>query len=143
MAKEQDIVHEWLLVDATGMAIGRLAAQVASILRGKHKPTFTPHTDTGDFVVIVNTDKVILTGNKPTDKYYFSHSGFPGGDKHVQAKKMLEKKSDHAVMRAIKGMLPKNALGRKMIKKLKLYKGAEHPHQAQNPRKITLAGGTK
>ena len=143
MAKESDIKREWLLVDADGMVIGRLAAQVASILRGKHKPTFTPHVDTGDFVVIINTDKVVLTGNKMTDKYYFSHSGFPGGDKHVQAKKMIEKKSDYAVQRAIKGMLPKNSLGRAMIKKLKVYKDDKHPHQAQNPKKITLVGGTK
>ena len=143
MAKESEIKREWLLVDAEGMPIGRLAAQVAAILRGKHKPTFTPHLDTGDYVIIVNTDKVVLTGNKMTDKYYFSHSGFPGGDKHVQAKKMLETKSDYAVQRAIKGMLPKNSLGRAMIKKLKLHKGAEHNHQAQNPRKIKLVGGLK
>ena len=143
IAKEQELKREWLLVDAEGMPIGRLASQVASILRGKHKPTFTPHVDTGDFVVIINSDKVILTGNKMEDKYYFSHSGYPGGDKHVQAKKMLDKKSDYAVQRAIKGMLPKNSLGRKMIKKLKVYKNGEHPHEAQTPRKITLAGGKK
>lgn len=138
MAKESDIKREWLLVDAAGMPIGRLAAQVAAILRGKHKPTFTPHADTGDYVVIVNTDKAILTGNKMTDKYYFSHSGYIGGDKHVQAKHMLEKKSDFAVARAIKGMLPKNSLGRDMFRKLKVYKTSTHPHEAQNPRKIVL-----
>ncbi|MCL2229381.1 MAG: 50S ribosomal protein L13 [Firmicutes bacterium] len=141
MAKESTIKREWLLVDATDMPIGRLAAQVAAILRGKHKPTFTPHVDTGDYVVIINSDRVILTGNKMTDKYYFSHSGYVGGDKHVQAKIMLEKKSDYAVERAIKGMLPKNALGRQMFKKLKVHKGATHPHEAQNPRKIKLLGG--
>ena len=141
MAKESDIKREWLLVDATDMPIGRLAAQVAAILRGKHKPTFTPHVDTGDYVVIINSDRAILTGNKMTDKYYFSHSGYVGGDKHVQAKIMLEKKSDVAVQRAIKGMLPKNALGRQMIKKLKICKGADHPHTAQSPRKIKLLGG--
>jgi len=141
MAKESDIKREWLLVDADGMSLGRLAAQVALILRGKHKPTFTPHVDTGDYVVIINSDKVVLTGNKMTDKYYFFHSGYVGHDKHIQAKHMLETKSDFAVMRAIKGMLPKNSLGREMIKKLKVYKGATHPHEAQNPRKITLQGG--
>jgi len=140
-AKPADIVREWLLVDAEGMPIGRLAAQVAAILRGKHKPTFTPHVDTGDYVIIINTDKVILTGKKMTDKYYFSHSGFVGGDKHVQAKHMLEKKSDFAVSRAIKGMLPKNSLGRDMFRKLKVYKDAQHPHDAQKPRKISLVGG--
>ena len=141
MAKNSDVVREWLLVDATGMPIGRLAAQVAAILRGKNKVTFTPHVDTGDYVVIINTDKVILTGKKSTDKYYFSHSGFVGGAKYVQAKTMLEKKSDYAVERAIKGMLPKNSLGRDMFRKLKVYKGAEHPHEAQKPRQISLAGG--
>jgi large subunit ribosomal protein L13 len=141
MAKESDIKREWLLVDAAGMPIGRLAAQVAAILRGKHKPTFTPHVDTGDYVVIVNTDKAILTGTRMTDKYYFSDSGFIGGDKHVQAKHMLEKKSDFAVSRAIKGMLPKNSLGRDMFRKLKVYKTAVHPHEAQNPRLITLGKG--
>ena len=143
MAKESNIKREWLLVDAAGMPIGRMAAQVAAILRGKHKPTFTPHCDTGDFVVVINTDKVILTGKKMTDKYYFSHSGYAGGDKYVQAKKMIAEKSDFAVERAIKGMLPKNALGRVMFKKLKVYKGSEHPHDAQKPRKIELIGGAK
>ena len=140
MANEGNIQREWILVDATNMPIGRLASQVASILRGKHKPTFTPHADTGDYVVIVNTDKVVLTGKKMTDKYYFSHSGYVGGDKMVQAKHMLEKKSDYAVERAIKGMLPKNSLGRQMFRKVKVYKGATHPHEAQQPKPITLAG---
>jgi len=143
MAKPSDVKPEWLLVDATGMPIGRLAAQVAAILRGKNKPTFTPHVDTGDYVVIINSDKVILTGNKMTDKYYFSHSGYVGGDKHLQAKHVLEKKSDWAVERTIKGMLPKNPLGRAMAKKLKVYKGAEHPHEAQSPRLIKLQGGAQ
>ena len=138
MANEGNIKREWLLVDAAGMPIGRLAAQVAAILRGKHKPTFTPNVDNGDYVVIINSDKAVLTGNKMTDKYYFSHSGYVGGDKHVQAKIMLEKKSDYAVTRAIKGMLPKNSLGRQMIKKLKVHKGAEHTHEAQQPRLIKL-----
>ena len=143
LAKPNEVTREWLLVDATGMPIGRLAAQVAALLRGKHKPTFTPSVDTGDFVVVINTDKVILTGKKMTDKYYFSHSGYVGGDKFVQAKVMLEKKSDFAVERAIKGMLPKNALGRQMFRKLKVYKDDKHPHEAQKPRKIELVGGVK
>jgi len=141
MAKPAEVKREWLMVDATGMPIGRLAAQVAAILRGKHKPTFTPHVDCGDYVVVINTDKVILTGNKPTQKTYFSHSGHVGGAKYVQAKTMLETKSDYAVTRAIKGMLPKNSLGRDMLKKLKVYKDGNHPHEAQKPRKITLVGG--
>ena len=140
MANEGNIQREWLVVDATNMPIGRLASQVAFILRGKHKPTFTPHADTGDYEIIINSDKVVLTGKKMTDKYYFSHSGYPGGDKHVQAKHMLERKSDFAVERAIKGMLPKNALGRQMFRKLKVYKGAEHPHAAQQPKVKTLVG---
>jgi len=143
MAKNEEVSREWLLVDAAGMPIGRLAAQVATILRGKNKPTFTPHTDVGDYVVVINTDKVVLTGKKMRDKYYFSHSGFVGGDKHVQAKIMLEKKSDYAVERAIKGMLPKNTLGRNMFRKLKVYKGETHPHEAQKPRLIKLVGGAK
>jgi len=143
MAKKEEVAREWLLIDATGMPIGRLASQVAAILRGKHKPIFTPHVDTGDFVVIINSDKVILTGNKMTDKYYFHHTGFVGvGAKFEQAKHVVEKKSDFAVTRAIKGMLPKNAIGRQMIKKLKVYKGATHPHEAQQPRPYKLVGGT-
>jgi large subunit ribosomal protein L13 len=143
MANEGNIQREWLLVDADGMALGRLASQVAMILRGKHKPTFTPHADAGDYVIIINTDKVVLTGKKMTDKYYFSHSGYVGGDKFVQAKDMIAKNSDFAVERAIKGMLPKNALGRQMFRKLKVYKDGTHPHSAQSPRKITLIGGKR
>ena len=143
MANEGNIQCEWLIVDAAGMPLGRLASQVAMILRGKNKPTYTPHADCGDYVVIINTDKVVLTGNKMTDKYYFSHSGYVGGDKHIQAKTMLATKSDFTVERAIKGMLPKNAMGRKMFRKVKVYKGAEHPHTAQQPKKIALVGGKK
>jgi len=145
MAKKEDIQREWLLVDAAGAPIGRIAAQVAHILRGKHKPTFTPHVDTGDFVVIINTDKAILTGNKMEDKIYFHHSGYPGGAKYVQAKTMMATKSDRAVERAVKGMLPKNSLGRDMYRKLKVYKGDTHPHEAQQPRKIELklVGGSE
>jgi len=143
MANEQNIQREWLLVDAAGMAIGRLAAQVAMILRGKHKPTFTPHADAGDYVVVMNSDKVVLTGNKMRDKYYWSHSGYIGGAKSVQAKDMIAKNSDKAVEHAIKGMLPKNAIGRQMFRKLKVYKGDTHPHTAQTPRKYALVGGRK
>jgi large subunit ribosomal protein L13 len=140
MAKKPEVTHEWLLVDASDMPIGRLASQVATILRGKHKPTFTPHEDVGDYVVIINSDKVILTGNKMRDKTYFKHTGFIGNAHYVPAKQMIEEKSDYIVQRTIKGMLPKNAIGRAMIKKLKVYKGAEHEHQAQKPRKIELVG---
>jgi len=140
MANEGNIKREWLLVDATDMPIGRLASQVASILRGKHKPTFTPHADAGDYVVIINSDKAVLTGKKITDKYYFRHSGYPGGAKFTQAKHMMEKNSDRAVERAIKGMLPKNSLGRQMFRKLKVHKGATHPHCAQQPREVFLTG---
>jgi len=140
MANAGNIQREWLLVDAANMPIGRLASQVASILRGKHKPTFTPHADTGDFVVIINTDKVVLTGNKLEDKYYFSHSGYVGKEKMVQAKDMIEKRSDRAVEHAIKGMLPKNSLGRDMFRKVKVYKNEVHPHEAQQPKLITLKG---
>jgi len=138
MAKKETVEREWLLIDAAGQPIGRLASQVAHILRGKHKPTFTPHCDTGDFVIIINTDQAILTGNKMEDKYYFSHSGYAGGDKHVQAKHMMEKNSDRAVERAIKGMLPKNSLGRQMYRKLKVYKDANHGHEAQQPKPYKL-----
>ena len=141
MANDGNIKREWVLVDAAGMPIGRLASQVAMILRGKTKPTFTPHADAGDYVVIINSDKVVLTGKKMTDKYYFSHSQYVGGAKFVQAKDMIEKNSDRAVERAIKGMLPKNTLGRQMFRKLKVYKGDAHPHAAQSPKKIKLVGG--
>jgi len=140
MANEGNITREWLVVDATDMPIGRLASQVATILRGKHKPTFTPHADAGDYVIIVNSDKAVLTGKKMTDKYYFRHTGYVGGAKFTQAKHMMEKNSDRAVERAVKGMLPKNALGRQMFRKLKVYKDAVHPHAAQQPREVFLTG---
>ena len=118
--------------------LGRLASQVAAILRGKNKPTFTPHVDTGDHVIILNADKVVLTGDKLNQKFYRRHSGYPGGLKETSYKVMMEQKSDLAVTAAIAGMLPKNALGRQMIKKLRVYKGAEHDHQAQNPEVLEL-----
>ena len=139
--KPLEVKRSWVLVDASGMALGRLASQVAVILRGKNKPTFTPNVDCGDYVVIINSDKVVLTGNKMNDKYYFKHSGYVGGAKYTQAKVMHEKHSDRMVEKAIKGMLPKNALGRKMYRKLKVYKNDVHPHEAQQPKKIKLIGG--
>ncbi|MDR0975996.1 MAG: 50S ribosomal protein L13 [Christensenellaceae bacterium] len=143
MATPENVKREWLLVDAEGQPVGRVAARVALILRGKHKPTYTPHTDAGDYVIIVNSDKAIFTGKKMERKYYFRHTGFIGGDKFVQAKEMMAKNSDRAMEHAVKGMLPKSPLGRVMFTKLKVYKTAEHPHKAQQPRKIDLNGGAK
>ena len=130
--------RKWMVVDATGVSIGRLASQVASILRGKHKPTFTPHVDAGDFVVVLNAANVQLTGNKKEDKTYYSYSGYIGGLKEVSAGKMLEKQPEKAVIRAVKGMLPRGPLGRKMLLKLKVYSGSEHPHSAQQPERLEL-----
>lgn len=137
-AKPGEVEREWLLVDATGLPLGRLASEVASILRGKRKPQYTPNVDTGDFVIVVNASKVKLTGNKLVDKKRYSHSGFPGGLKETPISDMLAKNPERVVENAVKGMLPKNTLGRAMFKKLKVYPGPDHPHQAQNPRQITL-----
>jgi large subunit ribosomal protein L13 len=139
-AKPGEIEREWLVVDATDVVLGRLASAVAQILKGKHKPQYTPHVDTGDFVIVVNADKVRVTGNKATQKAYFSHSGYPGGLKEVSFQRMMERHPDRVIEKAVKGMLPKNTLGRKMGSKLKVYAGPEHPHQAQKPRQITLEG---
>ena len=138
MAKAEAVERKWYVVDASGVALVRLASKVAAILRGKNKPTFTPNVDTGDFVIVVNCDKVVLTGKKLTDKYYRYHTGYIGGLKEVAYKKMLAEKSDLAVYEAVKGMLPKNSLGRDMIKKLKVFKGAEHTHAAQKPEELKL-----
>ena len=138
MAHEKDVVRKWYVVDAEGIALGRLASKVAAILRGKNKPIFTPNADTGDFVIIVNTDKVVLTGKKLEKKYYRYHTGHIGGLKEIQFKTLMAEKSDVAVYNAVKGMLPKNSLGRDMIKKLKVYKGPEHNHQAQKPEILKL-----
>ena len=138
MAKAETVQSKWYVVDAEGMVLGRLASQVAAILRGKNKPTFTPHVDTGDHVIILNADKVVLTGDKLNQKFYRRHSGYPGGLKETSYKVMMEQKSDLAVTAAVAGMLPKNALGRQMIKKLRVYKGAGHDHQAQNPEVLEL-----
>lgn len=129
---------EWLLIDASGKSLGRVATQVARLLRGKHKPIFTPHLDTGDFVIVINVEKAKLTGAKLKDKYYYHHTGYPGGLKAVRAEKLMEKKPTELLRLAVKGMLPRNALNRKILHKLKLYTGGEHPHQAQLPREYTL-----
>ena len=133
IAKAQQIERKWYVVDAAGGPMGRLASKVASVLRGKNKPVFTPNVDTGDFVIVVNTDKVVLTGKKLEDKYYRYHTGYIGGLKEIPYKKLMAEKSDLAVYEAVKGMLPKNSLGRVMLKKLRVYKGAEHNHAAQKP----------
>lgn len=138
MAKSEEVKRDWYIVDASGISLGRLASQVAAILRGKNKPTFTPNVDTGDYVIIINTDKAELTGKKLEQKYYRYHTGFVGGMKEVRYDKLMEEKSDFAVKKAVKGMLPKNSLGRDMIKKLFVYKGAEHKQQAQQPKELIL-----
>ena len=138
MANAQTVERKWYVVDAAGVPLGRLASRVAFILRGKHKPTYTPHVDTGDFVIVINTDKMYLTGKKLEKKYYRYHTGYMGGLKAIQYKKMMEEKSDDALYIAIKGMLPKNSLGRKMLTKVRIYKGAEHEHAAQKPEVLNL-----
>jgi len=139
-AKPGEVQHDWVLVDASDMVLGRLATRVAEILKGKTKPQYTPHVDVGDFVVVINADKIRLTGNKAADKSYFSHSGYPGGLKEVSFERMMEKHPERVIEKAVKGMLPKNSLGRSMGKKLKVYAGSEHPHEAQNPQLIELKG---
>lgn len=136
MAKPQDIEHKWYVVDAADQPLGRIASEVAKILRGKHKPTFTPHMDTGDFVIILNAEKVKLTGKKWQNKKYYRHSGYPGGLKEITYDKLRDKSPEMILQLAIKGMLPKNTLGRAQIKKLKIYAGTEHPHQAQQPQEL-------
>ncbi|PMQ00998.1 MAG: 50S ribosomal protein L13 [Dictyoglomus sp. NZ13-RE01] len=138
MAKKEEIKREWYLVDAKGKTLGRLASEIAKILRGKHKPIYTPHVDTGDFVVVINAKDVVLTGKKEETKTYFTHSGYPGGHRIIPFKVMKEKHPERIIYLAVKGMLPKNALGRKMIKKLKVYAGPEHPHSAQQPKELKI-----
>lgn len=140
MAKPADIEHKWHVVDAEGQTLGRMASEIASILRGKHKPTFTPHMDTGDFVIVINASKVNLTGNKLQDKLYYRHSGYPGGLRSMTAGKLRSKFPDRMIELAVKGMLPKGPLGRKQLKKLKVYAGSEHPHAAQAPTTLELRG---
>lgn len=136
--KGEDLERKWYVVDAQEIVLGRLSAKVASILRGKHKAIYTPHTDTGDFVVVINAEKVKLTGNKLSDKIYVRYSGYPGGLRSVNARTMLAKKPEEVIRLSVKGMLPKNTLGRQMLKKLKVYAGNEHPHQAQKPESLDL-----
>ncbi|MEU6720625.1 50S ribosomal protein L13 [Nonomuraea sp. NPDC046802] len=131
--KPADVQRQWYVIDATDVVLGRLASHVATLLRGKHKPIFANHVDTGDFVIVINADKVALTGNKLEQKKAYRHSGYPGGLRSVTYGELMEKRPEKAVEKAVKGMLPKNSLGRKMAKKLKVYAGSEHPHQAQQP----------
>lgn len=140
MAKPSEVDRKWWIVDAEGKTLGRLASEVASIIRGKHKPNFTPHVDNGDFVVVINASKVVLTGKKLQNKMYYRHSGYPGGLKVTSAKDMLANKPERMVELAVHGMLPKNRLGEKMKLKLKVYAGSEHPHQAQQPQVWELRG---
>ena len=139
-AKPNEVEREWVLIDATDQVLGRVAVKAAHILKGKHKPQYTPHIDTGDFVVIINADKIRVTGNKAEDKRYYRHSGFPGGLKSESFNEAMEKHPERVIEHAVKGMLPKNTLGRAMGKKLKVYVGAEHPHMAQQPREIKMEG---
>jgi large subunit ribosomal protein L13 len=138
VAKEQEISKKWYLVDAKDRVLGRLATQIAMRLRGKHKPVFTPHADTGDFIVVINANKVTLTGRKWDKKVYYRHTGYIGGLKEISAKKLLEKKPEDILRFAVRGMLPKNSLGRRQLKKLKIYSGSEHPHQAQQLEKLEI-----
>jgi large subunit ribosomal protein L13 len=135
-ARKQDIERKWYLIDAEGKVLGRLASRVASILRGKHKPIYTPHLDTGDYVIVINASKVRLTGEKPEQKFYYRYSGYPGGLKSVRYDKLLKEKPTRIIKAAVKGMLPHNKLGRAMLKKLKVCAGPEHQYQAQRPEAI-------
>lgn len=137
-AKPHEVDQKWLLVDAEGQTLGRMATEIATRLRGKHKPEYTAHVDTGDFVVVINADKVKVTGNKAKGKIYHAHSGFPGGLKSLSFEKLLDKAPERVIQLAVKGMLPRNPLGRAMFKKLKVYAGTEHPHGAQQPQTIQL-----
>lgn len=133
MAKTNEVERKWYVIDAEGKVLGRLATEIASILRGKKKPIFTPHVDTGDFVIVINADKVVLTGNKLNQKIHAYHTGYPGGRREVAYSEMIQKRPERVIELAVRGMLPKSRLGRKMIKKLKVYAGNEHPHEAQRP----------
>lgn len=138
-AKKEEITRRWYLIDADGQILGRLASEVAKRLRGKHKPIYTPHVDTGDYVIVVNAGKITLTGKKMSEKVYYHHSGYPGGLKTQVVGKMLRECPEKVLMHAVRGMLPKNSLGRRMLKKLKVYAGSDHPHEAQCPQIITLS----
>jgi large subunit ribosomal protein L13 len=132
-AKKEEVQHQWFLVNAEGRVLGRMATELAKILRGKNKPIYTPHVDTGDFVVVINASKISLTGKKMKDKIYYHHSGHPGGIKAISAEKLLAQKPTELIRKAVKGMLPKNSLGRQMLTKLKIFAGPNHRHEAQGP----------
>jgi large subunit ribosomal protein L13 len=136
VVKEADIERKWILVDAEGQNLGRLASRIAQVLRGKHKPTYSPHLDGGDYVVVVNADKIAVTGRKMDQKMYYRHTGYPGGIRETNLRSLLDRHPTQALKFAVRGMLPKNRLGRRMIKKLKIYAGPEHPHQAQSPEAV-------
>ena len=138
VAKKEDVTRDWYLVDVDNKVLGRVATEIANVLRGKNKPTFTPSVDTGDFVIVVNAEKIALTGKKHADKIYYSHTSFPGGLKEISAGKLIEKKPEELLKKAVKGMLPKNKLARHMLKKLKIYTGATHPHAAQQPKTLNI-----
>lgn len=138
MAKSEDIKRKWYIINAEGKTLGRLAAKVAYILKGKHKPIYTPHVDTGDHVIIINAEKIVLTGNKLKDKMYYRHTGYPGGLKAMRYEEFLAKQPEKLVEKAIVGMLPHNRLGAKMAKKLKVYRSTKHPHQAQKPELLEI-----
>ncbi len=138
--KANEIQRQWWVVDAQGVPLGRLATEVARILRGKHKPIFTPHMDTGDHVIVLNASKVALTGSKADQKTYFRHSGYMGGEKHIPFKRMIASHPERVIELAVKGMLPKNTLGRHVKEKLRVYAGSEHPHQGQSPQPLTIQG---
>jgi large subunit ribosomal protein L13 len=136
--KADEIERAWWIVDAQGRTLGRLATEIARILRGKHKPMFTPHLDVGDYVVVINAEKVTLTGNKADQKTYFTHSGYMGGEKHIPFRRLINRHPDRVIQLAVRGMLPKNTLGRHMRRKLKVYAGGDHPHQGQHPRQLEI-----
>ena len=137
-AKPETVKRDWFVVDAAGQTLGRLATEIASRLRGKHKPEYTPHVDTGDYIVVINAEQVRVTGAKASDKKYYSHSGFPGGIKEINFEKLIARAPERVIETAVKGMLPKNPLGRDMYRKLKVYKGANHPHTAQQPQELKI-----
>lgn len=139
MARKEDVEKKWYLIDAEGQVLGRLASTIAKILRGKHKSIFTPHVDTGDYVVVINAEKVRLTGKKLDGKVYYYHSGYPGGLKMIKARKMIAEKPEKMIEEAVWGMIPKGRLGRRIIKKLKVYRGPVHPHRAQNPEPLDIS----
>ncbi|MGM0480832.1 MAG: 50S ribosomal protein L13 [Pseudomonadota bacterium] len=138
VAKPETVKRDWYVVDAEGKTLGRLATEIARRLRGKHKPEFTPHVDTGDYIVVINAEKVAVTGNKARDKMYYSHTGFPGGIKSISFEKLIAKKPEMVIQKAVKGMLPRGPLGRAMFRKLKVYAGAEHSHVAQQPKQLDI-----